>query len=61
MFDANLGLGGSDTGLAEDTRLYGYDPMIPPALIQEEIPAVCFLISIPFCELSFSVPEELTS
>jgi hypothetical protein len=29
-----------DRTIAEDTRLYGYDPMIPPALIQEEIPAV---------------------
>ena len=40
MFDANGGRGGVDDGVAEDTRLYGYDPMIPPALIQEELPAV---------------------
>ena len=40
VFDANGGVGGTDNGVAEDTRLYGYDPMIPPALIQEEIPQV---------------------
>jgi hypothetical protein len=40
MFDANGGRGGVDDGVAEDTRLYGYDPVIPPALIQEELPAV---------------------
>jgi len=40
MFDANGGRGGVDNSVAEDTRLYGYDPMIPPALIQEELPAV---------------------
>jgi len=40
MFDANGGSGGTDSAAAEDTRLYGYDPMIPPALIQEEIPTV---------------------
>ena len=60
MFDANVGVAGADNGNAEDTRLYGYDPMIPPALIQEEIPAVCPIISIPFCQSSFSVSGELT-
>ena len=45
MFDANGGSGGTDNGVAEDTRLYGYDPMISPALIQEEIPAV--LLELP--------------
>lgn len=44
MFDANGGSGGTDNAIAEDTRLYGYDPMIPPALIQEEIPAVSPLL-----------------
>ena len=60
MFDANVGVGETDNGVAEDTRLYGYDPMIPPALIQEEIPAVCLLSSVPFCQLPFSVLGELT-
>jgi hypothetical protein len=40
MFDANGGLGGTDDGIAEDARVLGYDPMIPPALIQQEIPTV---------------------
>ena len=40
MFDANSDGRGADNIEPEDTRLYGYDPMIPPALIQEEIPAV---------------------
>lgn len=40
MFDANSDGRGVDSSEPEDTRLYGYDPMIPPALIQEEIPAV---------------------
>ena len=40
MFDANGGVGGTDNGMSEDTRVYGYDPMIPPALIQQEIPTV---------------------
>lgn len=38
MFDANVVAVDDET--AEDTRVMGYDPMIPPALIQEEIPAV---------------------
>lgn len=46
MFDANGGIGGIDSTLAEDIRLLGYDPMIPPAIIQEEIPAV--RLQIPF-------------
>jgi hypothetical protein len=46
MFDANGGRGGIDDAVAEDTRLYGYDPMIPPALIQEELPAVSPLESV---------------
>jgi len=29
-----------DHDTAEDTRVVGHDPMIPPALIQVEIPAV---------------------
>jgi hypothetical protein len=40
MFDANGGLGGTDDGIAEDSRVRGYDPLIPPALIQQEIPTV---------------------
>jgi len=40
MFTANGGVEGVAVSIAEDTRLYGYDPMIPPALIQEEIPTV---------------------
>jgi hypothetical protein len=40
MFDANGEFGGTDDSIAEDTRLFGYDPMIPPALIQQEIPTV---------------------
>jgi hypothetical protein len=40
MFDANGDFGGTDNNIAEDTRLFGYDPMIPPALIQQEIPTV---------------------
>ena len=40
MFDPNVGLGDVDASAIEDTRLLGYDPMIPPALIQEEIPSV---------------------
>jgi len=41
MFDANGLPGGTDGNGVEDTRLYGYDPMIPPAVLQEEIPSVC--------------------
>jgi hypothetical protein len=40
MFDANSDGRGVDNNEPEDTRLHGYDPLIPPALIQEEIPAV---------------------
>jgi hypothetical protein len=40
MFDANCGTRGMDNTDAEDIRLLGYDPMLPPAIIQEEIPAV---------------------
>ena len=41
MFDPNVGVGRAENEVAEDTRLHGYDPLIPPALIQEEIPQVC--------------------
>jgi len=40
MFDTNGMDRTVDNDTAEDTRVVGYDPMIPPALIQEEIPAV---------------------
>jgi hypothetical protein len=40
MFDGNGATTPTDDDTAEDTRVMGYDPMIPPALIQEEIPAV---------------------
>jgi hypothetical protein len=59
MFGPRAGVGGTIDGL-EDTRLYGYDPMIPPALIQEEIPAVCLPASILLRQLYFSVSKELT-
>lgn len=44
MFDANGAAGGVDSAAPEDMRVIGYDPMITPALIQEEIPAVCLRI-----------------
>jgi hypothetical protein len=48
MFDANGELGGTDDGIAEDARVLGYDPMIPPALIQQEIPTVLAPLTTPF-------------
>jgi len=51
VFDANGGVGGTDSEVAEDTRLYGYDPMIPPALIQEEIPQVNTPLSVLYSQL----------
>ena len=45
VFDAN-GVGEIDNGVPEDTRLYGYDPLITPALIQEELPQVSPLNSV---------------
>ena len=41
MLDADGEVGAMDATIAEDKRVLGYDPMIPPALIQEEIPMVC--------------------
>jgi hypothetical protein len=60
MFDPNVGLGGVEVDAIEDIRLYGYDPMIPPALIQEEIPAVSlhkfsFFAAIIFVFFGFSL------
>ena len=45
MFDTNGMDRTGDDDAAEDTRVIGYDPMIPPALIQEEIPAVIACLS----------------